>query len=86
MHLKGLILFLFLSSITLFGENRDIHNLLEKVHQEANMQEKQKLIEELKQKLARVNKNIQEEAEAIMKAKTKSPLSTYSVTESSTIK
>lgn len=75
-----------LSSTLIFGsvlsaDDVQITNLLEKLNQTPNSKEKQILLQELKQKLADVNKQTQKKADAIIKAKEKIPLRHYNEPE-----
>lgn len=72
----SIITLLFVTSM-LSAENKEVHQLLEKVHQAPNITEKKVLIEKVKVKLAKENKEIKEKADAMMKAKKKIPLNTY---------
>ena len=72
----GMVLF-FLLTITLFAKDIQVDNLLEKVQHAKTAEEKQFLIEQLKQKLAQANKKAREEANAIIEAKKKLPSQNY---------
>lgn len=71
------ILFLLFQTGLLFAENKEVDALSEKVNQAKNFKEKKELIEELKLKLAKRNKQEREEADAIIKAKQKIPQTIY---------
>ncbi len=72
----GIVLF-FLLTIPLFAKDIQVDNLLEKVQHAKTAEEKQSLIEQLKQKLAQDNKKAREEANAIIEAKKKLPSRNY---------
>lgn len=74
---KYLISFLLLSSTILFAQTLNVDNLMEKVNQSADPKEKKELIEKLKKQLAKKNKQAQDEANAIIRAKQKIPSKTY---------
>ena len=74
---RYLLSFVLICGTLLFADDVEINNLLEKLHQTPNSKEKQILIQELKQKLADVNKQTQAKADAIIKAKEKIPLKNY---------
>jgi hypothetical protein len=76
LHNSIAITLLFLTNM-LFAQNKEVNTLLEKVHQAPNVEVKKELIEELKEKLAIQNKKAREEADAIIKAKSKIPLKIY---------
>lgn len=58
-------------------QKNEVEVLLEKVIQTQKKEEKKELIENLKQKLAKKNRQAREESDAIIKAKQKIPLKTY---------
>jgi protein subunit release factor B len=72
----GIVLFSLLT-ITLFAKDIPVDNLLEKVQHANTAEEKQLLIEQLKQKLAQANKKAREESNAIIEAKKKLPSQNY---------
>jgi len=74
---------LFLLTNSLIAQNTEVNTLLEKVHQAPNVKEKKELLEELKEQLAKKNKEAREEADAIIKAKHKIPLKIYTEQPSS---
>ena len=76
-YYKFIIIFCIFLVTSMFAEDKEINKLLEKLNQTPTSKEKQKLIEELKQKIAIENKRTQEKADAIIKAKKKIPLNTY---------
>ena len=81
---KSLILLVFVLS-SASAQIKDVNNiknnnvdvLLEKITQTKKKEEKNKLIENLKEKLAKKNIQAQEESDAILKAKQKIPLKLY---------
>jgi len=78
MKLKRVFIIFLVFVTTLFAEVKKIDSLLEKVNHATSASEKKSLIEKLKQELADSNKKAREEADAIIKAKEKIPLNTYS--------
>ncbi len=70
-------LMILLFSSTLFAQSKEVNILLEKVNHSKNSNERKELIELLKIKLAKVNKQAYEESNAIIKAREKMPLSIY---------
>jgi uncharacterized protein YpuA (DUF1002 family) len=62
----------------LFASENELDNLLEKLNQTTNPQEKSVLMEKIKTELANKNKKDRQEAEAIIKAKEKIPSHFYS--------
>jgi hypothetical protein len=74
---KILIICLFFTTSILLGQNKEVDNLLEKVNQAPTTKVKKVLIEQLKEKLAKENKKVRAEADAIIKAKQKIPLKIY---------
>ncbi len=77
MFYKSILIVFFLSSSILFAQNKEVNILLQKVTQTKNIQEKKKLIEQLKEKLAKNNKKARQESDAIIKAKEKIPFEIY---------
>jgi hypothetical protein len=69
--------FLFIFTINSYCENIELIPLLEKINTTTNIDEKNKLLDELKIKLAQKNKKAREEADAIIEAKKKIPLKAY---------
>lgn len=67
-------------SINSFCETVELTPLLEQINQTKNTDQKNKLLEELKKKLAQKNKKAREEADAIIEAKKKLPLKIYDET------
>jgi len=74
---EAILIFLLLTTNTIFAKNKEVNILLEKVNQTPNKEERKELIEELKIKLANENKKIRQETDAIIKAKKKIPLKIY---------
>lgn len=77
---KLIIFILMFLSTMLLSEDKEVDTLLVKINQEENLIVKKELIEALKVKLAKVNKQAQEEADAIIKARLKIPLNNYNDT------
>lgn len=75
--LKLITILLFINTSFLFAQVNNIDSLLEKVNQASTKEEKQILIEKLKEKIANKNKKARQEAEAIIKAKQKIPATIY---------
>ncbi len=71
-----IICIIFFKSIS-FAQNKEVSNLLEKVNQAGSNNERKKLLEELKEKLAKENIKAREQADAIIKAKGKLPIKIY---------
>ena len=61
------------STISIYANDTQVDNLLEKAHQASTQEEKRVLIEKLKSKLAQINKKAREESDAIIDAKKKIP-------------
>lgn len=79
---KLIIISLLVTLNTVFAQTGNINtidNLLLKINQTKNPVEKKQLIEKLKTKLAKRNKKVQEESNAIIKAKSKLPTKTFSL-------
>lgn len=75
--MKKLILVLLFITVSLYSQSNEIDNLLLKINQSKNPTLKKELIEQLKVKLAKRNKKVQEESDAIIKAKSKLPTKTF---------
>lgn len=75
--LNFVLIFLFISTSFLFAENKEVSTLLEKVNQAPTIDKRKVLIEKLKEKLAKENKEAREKTDAIIKAKQKIPLKIY---------
>lgn len=73
---KLILIFLFMTA-SLYSQSNEIDNLLLKINQTKNPTLKKELIEQLKVKLAKRNKKVQEESDAIIKAKSKLPTKTF---------
>ena len=73
---KFILVFLFMTA-SLYSQSNEIDNLLLKINQSKNPTLKKELIEQLKIKLAKRNKKVQEESDAIIKAKSKLPTKTF---------
>lgn len=71
------IVSIFLLSTLLLSNEEELSTLFEKVNQTTNPKEKEELIEELKEKLAKKNKEDRELSDAILKAKEKIPNRVY---------
>lgn len=61
----------------LFAEVKDVDSLVEKVSQATTAQEKKILIEKVKKELTLINQKARDEADALVKAKLKQPLQSY---------
>lgn len=67
------ILLVSLAMSSIYANDTQVDNLLEKAHQASTKEEKKILIEKLKSELAKVNKKAREESDAIIEAKKKIP-------------
>ena len=77
MNILYKVFFLILLNNCIFANANEIDNLLEKINEAKSKIIKKELIEELKIKLAKVNKDDKEQADAIRKAKLKIPLKNF---------
>lgn len=77
MNILCKVFFLILFNNYIYANVNVIDNLLEKINEAKNKTIKNQLIEELKIKLAKMNKYDREQADAIRKAKLKIPLKKY---------
>ncbi len=77
--MKSFLIFtiLFVVTVNSYCENIELAPLLEQIDRTTNIDEKNKLLDELKKKLAQKNKKAREEADAIIEAKKKIPLKVY---------
>ncbi len=77
--MKSFLIFtsLFVFTTNFYCESIELTPLLEKINATTNIDEKNKLLDELKIKLAQKNKKAREEADAIIEAKKKLPLKAY---------
>lgn len=81
MKVKKALVFTFLIIIcsNSFSQTLEIDKLLLQIHQSKNLSEKKELINQLKKELANKNKKVQEESNAIIKAKSKLPTKTFKI-------
>lgn len=74
---KNILFFVLFLTTMLFAEVKDVDSLVEKVSQATTAQEKKILIEKVKKELTLINQKARDEADALVKAKLKQPLQSY---------
>lgn len=75
--MRYIFVILFLSLTAYCTENIKIESMLEKIKNSSNPDEKKALLEKLKERLASENLKARKEADAIIKAKEKTPSKAY---------
>lgn len=61
----------------LYADVKEVDTLIEKVNRSQSKEEKQALLEQIKQELSSINQKAREEADALIKAKSKHPMKPY---------
>jgi predicted transcriptional regulator len=71
--LKRYLVGFALLAVVANGQNKTIDVLIEKMNQAHSVEEKQRVMEEIKYELAAMNKQARQEAEALVNARSKQP-------------
>lgn len=80
LHVKILAFFIIFAT-TLSADVKKVDELVEKVDQSKSQEEKKVLIEQIKKELTDINKKARDEADALIKAKSKTPMKPYKQVE-----